>query len=85
MPTEKEMEAFLEGDHRLLDKNETTSRFSDLCNNCGHSRADHLVNPAALNLQALSDCNRETRRYGEIGDTEKIVIEECDCERWIYA
>ncbi len=37
--------------------NGIVEKFSDLCGNCTHTRADHL-NTRSVDIAAISDCNR---------------------------
>lgn len=64
------------------------AKFSDLCANCGHTRAQHLVDPRALNLFATDECKSEQFVYAYDENDKKLPINEgdfaiCECERYV--
>lgn len=60
--------------------------FSDKCDTCGHSRADHLLNPSALNLNAVNQCQVECTTGTFVVDTETGIQTAatgiCPCISW---
>lgn len=62
-------------------------RFSDLCP-CGHTRADHVVDPRATTVFAVSDCNRQhhgkhrAHRGSQGGMDKRCDCPKCACKRF---
>ncbi len=48
-------------------------KFSDKCDRCGHSRADHLV-PGAVTLDAVTDCNRCGKYAADYGEAKPADV-----------
>jgi len=71
MPTQIDYEAETQNRHKLIapkgrDDQFVSAKFSDSCQNCKHTRAEHLNKEAPLSMYAVTDCNKD----------------DCKCERW---
>ncbi len=59
---------YSDGDHR---------GWGDKCDNCNHSRADHIVHESVKTVDGVSDCNVKV-----VDPADKTLAITCGCKKW---
>lgn len=64
-------------------------RFSDKCDNCGHSRADHLavgvlrpVGARTCTVMLCEEMQTDTKNVDHKHTKDDCHLVECNCEQW---
>lgn len=83
MPNDKDAEyrtVLTTGPHSRFDD---ASAFSDRCQNCSHSRANHLNTMNVLDPAGVKNCNVQVALKPGVGEIKlRGASENCHCQGW---